>query len=175
VLVSAGDVLQGVDPETVRKALANIEKASANADKAAAGIADAADAIRAEDVDRIMTDAGELADRLNRASVRVDGILARADELLGSGQAEGVITQASETLQAFRQVAETLNSRLGTITDGLARFSGQGLRDVEALVRDSRRSITRIEQAVSDLERNPQRIITGGEGEVRTYDGRTRR
>lgn len=175
LLTSAGDVLQGVDPDTVRNALSNIEKASANADKAAAGIAKATDAFRADDVEKIMTDAGELADRLNKASERVDGILARVDELLGSGQAEGVITQASETLQSFRRVADTLNSRLGTITDGLARFSGQGLRDVEALVRDSRRAVNRIERAVSDLERNPQRIITGGEGEVRTYDGRVRR
>ncbi len=51
--------------------------------------------------------------------------------------------------------------------DGLGRFSGQGLRDVEALVQDSRRSVNRIEQAITDLERNPQRIITGGDGTVR--------
>ena len=106
---------------------------------------------------------------------RVDGILVKVDKLLGSGEAEGVMADASETLKAFKQVADTLNARLGTITDGLARFSGQGLRDVEALVHDSRRSINRIEQAVSDLERNPQRIITGGEGTVRQYDGRARR
>jgi phospholipid/cholesterol/gamma-HCH transport system substrate-binding protein len=42
-------------------------------------------------------------------------------------------------------------------------------------VQDGRRSITRIEQAITDLERNPQRIITGGEGTVRQYDGRARR
>jgi len=175
VLTSAGGVLEGVDANTVRKALSNIERASANADKAAADIARVTDDLRADEVEQIVSDAGELADRLNRASVRVDGILAKVDELLGSGEAEGVITQASETLRGFQQVADTLNSRLGTITEGLARFSGQGLRDVEALVRDSRRSINRIEQAVSDIERNPQRIITGGQGEVRTYDGRARR
>ncbi|MGO4839310.1 MCE family protein, partial [Rhizobiaceae sp. 2RAB30] len=79
------------------------------------------------------------------------------------------------TLKEFRKVAETLNARLGTITEGLARFSGQGLRDVEALVGDSRRAVGRIEEAISGLERNPQRILTGGEGEVRQYDGRARR
>jgi phospholipid/cholesterol/gamma-HCH transport system substrate-binding protein len=46
---------------------------------------------------------------------------------------------------------------------------------VEALVNDSRRSFNRIEQAVSDLQRNPQRILSGGDGEVRQYDGRVRR
>ena len=34
-------------------------------------------------------------------------------------------------------------------------------------MRDSRRSINRIEEAVTDLERNPQRIISGGDGDVR--------
>ena len=86
-----------------------------------------------------------------------------------------VMAEASATLKEFRKAAETLNSRLGTITDGLARFSGQGLRDVESLVRDSRRSVNRIEEAITDLERNPQRIITGGDGAVRQYDGRARR
>ncbi len=105
VLTSAGGVLEGVDANTVRKALSNIERASANADKAAADIARVTDELRADEVEQIVSDAGELADRLNRASVRVDGILAKVDELLGSGEAEGVITQASETLRGFQQVA----------------------------------------------------------------------
>ena len=174
-LTKVDDILDGVDAQTVRTALSNIEKASASANKAAGDIAKFTSKVSPDDIDQIVTDARELTGRLNDASVRVDGILVKVDKLLGSGEAEGVMADASETLKAFRQVADTLNRRLGTITDGLARFSGQGLRDVEALVRDSRRSINRIEQAVSDLERNPQRIITGGEGTVRQYDGRARR
>ena len=86
-----------------------------------------------------------------------------------------ILFEASETLKSFKQVADTLNSRLGTIMDGLARFSNGGLRDVDALVRDSRRSISRIEEAVTDLQRNPQRILSGGDGTVREYSGRARR
>ncbi|TIT82027.1 MAG: MCE family protein, partial [Mesorhizobium sp.] len=119
--------------------------------------------------------ARQLAHRLNDASERVDGILAKVDKLLGSGEANGVMADARDTLKSFKQVADTLNARLGTITDNLARFSGQGLQNVEALVQDSRRSINRIEEAVTDLSRNPQRILSGGEGEVRQYDGRVRR
>lgn len=174
-LTKVDGILDGVDAQTVRTALSNIEKASASANKAAGDIAKFTSKVDPDDIDQIVTDARELTGRLNAASVRVDGILAKVDKLLGSGEAEGVMADASETLKAFKQVADTLNSRLGTITDGLARFTGQGLRDVEALVRDSRRSINRIEQAVSDIERNPQRIITGGDGTVRQYDGRARR
>lgn len=170
-------LLDSVDPAVVRNALANIDQASRNASAAAADVAKVTEKFgrRAEDIDKIVNDATEIATRLNAASVRVDGILVKVDNLLGSGEAEGLAKTATETLKSFKQVADTLNSRMGEITDGLARFTGQGLRDIEALVRDGRRSITRIEGAITDLERNPQRIITGGDGAVRQYDGRTRR
>lgn len=170
-------VLDGVDPAKVRSALANIEQASRNANSAAADIAKVTEKFgnKAEDIEQMIGDASELMRRLNQASVRVDGVLAKVDGLLGSDDAEGLVANANATLKGFKQVADTLNARLGTITDGLARFSGQGLRDAEALIRDSRRSIDRIERAITDLERNPQRIITGGDGTVRQYDGRARR
>ncbi len=176
-LAKVDGVLDGVNPNDVREALSNIKSASENANKAASDIASVTKKFgdRADDIDQTISDAKQLAERLNNASVRVDGILAKVDALLGSGEANGVMADARETLKSFKQVADTLNARLGTITDNLARFSGQGLQNVEALVQDSRRSINRIEQAVTDLQRNPQRILSGGDGEVRQYDGRVRR
>lgn len=170
-------VVDSVDPASVRTALTNFEQASTTVNAAVNDIGKVAQKVvnRAEDIDAIVTDARQLAARLSQASERIDGILVKVDGLLGSGEAGGLMTEASDTLKAFREVADTLNARMGTITDGLARFSGQGLREVEALVRDSRRSINRIERAITDLERNPQRIITGGAGAVREFDGRSRR
>ena len=100
------------------------------------------------------------------------GFESTQNRLLIVGGGDEVVAEASGSK---RQVADTLNSRLGAIMDGLARFSGPGLNNVNSLVQDSRRSIDRIERAISDLERNPQRIITGGDGTVRQYDGRARR
>jgi phospholipid/cholesterol/gamma-HCH transport system substrate-binding protein len=176
-LEKVDNVVGAVDPATVRQALADIGNASKTANRAADDVAKVTEKFgdRADDIDQIISDAKQLAQRLNQASARVDGVLAKVDNLLGSGEAEGVMADASQTLKSFKQVADTLNSRLGTITDGFARFSNQGLREIEALARDSRRSINRIEEAVSDLERNPQRILSGGDGEVRQYDGRARR
>jgi phospholipid/cholesterol/gamma-HCH transport system substrate-binding protein len=74
----------------------------------------------------------------------------------------------------FREVANSLNARIGPIADNIQRFSGSGLRDVEALVNDARRSIQRIEQSITSIERDPQRLLFGGET-VKQYDGRTRR
>lgn len=170
-------VLADVDTETVNRAINDFSGAAADARKAAGDVAAFTDGIgaRKEDVDAIISDARLMAENLRQASTRVEGVLVKVDDLLGSGETESLFTDASATLQSFRSVADTLNARLGTILDNLSRFSGQGLRDVETLIRDSRRSINRIEEAVSEFERNPQRIITGGEGGVRQYDGRVRR
>ena len=164
-------------PRRCATTIDNIESASKNANQVVEDVSKVTTKFgeRADDIDQIIVDAHELADRLNQASTRVDGILVKVDSLLGSDDAKGLAVEASETLKSFKQVADTLNSRLGTITDGLARFTNQGLRDVEGLVRDSRRSINRIEEAVTDLGRNPQRIITGGDGQVRQFNGRARR
>jgi len=177
VLENADGILEGVDPATVRTTLTNIEQASTTINRAAGDIASVTETIegRRGEIDTFIADASQMADRLNQASVRVDGVLAKVDSLLGSGDAQGVMAELNKTIQEFRQVATTLNARIGPITDGLSRFTGQGLRDVEAFVNDGRRAVNRIEQAISDLQRNPQRLITGGDGTVRTYDGRNRR
>jgi phospholipid/cholesterol/gamma-HCH transport system substrate-binding protein len=176
-MVKVDEIVANVDPATVKSAIEGIKATTDTARRAADDISKVTTKFgnRAEDIDKMITDAGQLAERLNAASVRVDGVLAKVDALLGSDDAGGLMADARETVKAFRQVADTLNARIGTITDGLARFSGQGLRDVEALVEDSRRSVNRIEQVITDLGRNPQKIISGGAGEVRQYDGRARR
>lgn len=125
-------------------------------------------------INQIITDAKDMMARLNEASVRVEGIMAKADKLLSSDDKDGVVAQAKATLESIRQTSTNLDKRLGPIADNLQRFSGQGLRDVQSVVVDSRRSLQRIEQAITDLERNPQRLIFGGQGNVPQYNGRAR-
>ncbi|MBB4094745.1 MCE family protein [Ochrobactrum pecoris] len=125
-------------------------------------------------INQIVTDAKDMMARLNAASVRVDSILAKTDKLLSSDDKDGVVAQATATLESIRQTSDNLDKRLGPIANNLERFSGQGLREVQGVVLDSRRAIQRIEQAVTELERNPQRLIFGGPGSVPQYDGRKR-
>ena len=120
------------------------------------------------------TDVKEMSAKLNASSSRVDGVLAKIDSFLGEGDASSLLADAEATLKSFRDVANSLNARVGPIADNLERFSGSGLRDVEALVNDARRSIQRIEQSITTIEKDPQRLIFGGDT-VKQYDGRTRR
>ncbi|WP_295812254.1 MCE family protein [uncultured Nitratireductor sp.] len=176
-LAKLDGVLDSVDPATVKSAVGNFEQASATVNRAAKSIADVSETVdkRKEDIDRFITNASELADQLNKSSGRLDSVLAKLDGMLDSGDGEGLMADARQTLESFRRMAETLTLRVDAISGNLERFSGGGLREVESLVRDARRSINRIESAVTDFEQNPQRIITGGDGTIRRYEGRARR
>lgn len=184
--VKAGKTLEGIDKtlaaadaEKIRSALANIEEASRTARTAIDDVAKVTAKVgnRAEEVDEIVVNTRDLTAKLNQTAVRVDAVLEKVSAFLGSteGQGPGLVAEARSTLQAFRKVADTLNAQLGTITDGLAKFSGRGLNNVDALVQDTRRSVSRIEQAITEIEKNPNRIIFGGQGSVPRTDGRNRR
>ena len=169
-------LIAAVDAQKVRGAVDNISVASADARKAIASVTGVADRVgqREADIDQIITDVQQMANKLNAASTRVDGVLAKLDGFLGEGDSESLFAEAKETLQSIRKVADTLGARIGPIADNLQRFSGGGLRDMEALITDTRRTVQNLDSAISGFERNPQRLIFGGDT-VKQYDGRTRR
>jgi phospholipid/cholesterol/gamma-HCH transport system substrate-binding protein len=71
-------------------------------------------------------------------------------------------------------MADNLNAQIGPISDNLKRFSNSGLRDMETLVTETRRTVQSLQSTISNFDRNPQRLLFGGET-VKQYDGRTRR
>ncbi len=172
-------LLAAADPNQVKSTIANIEEASKTAKDALADVAKATKKIgdRAADIDQIVVNAKELSGRLNQTTVRIDGVLEKVSAFLGNteGPGPGLVEEARATLIAFRKVADTLNARLGSITANLEKFSGRGLSNVDALVQDTRRSVNRIEQTIGDLEKDPQRLIFGGQGTVPRYNDRKRR
>lgn len=169
-------IVAELDPAKVGIIVDDITAASGDARKALADARELAGTFNArkEDFDQIISDVKQMSNNLNAASTRVDGVLAKLDGFLGEGDSTSLMADAKETLKSFRDVADSLNARIGPIADNLQRFSGSGLRDVEALVNDARRSISRIESSISSIERDPQRLLFGGDT-VKQYDGRTRR
>ncbi|MEP3197629.1 MAG: MlaD family protein [Lentilitoribacter sp.] len=169
-------LLAEVDPAIVRQALSDISTAGTDARETLAEAKKVVSSVggRSDDIDQMITDVSEIAKRLNAASSRVDGVLAKLDGFLGDGDSSSLMTEAQDTLKAFKDIANNLNRRIGPIASNLERFTGSGLQDVEALVVETRRSISRIERSITEIEKNPQRLIFGGET-VKQFDGRTRR
>jgi phospholipid/cholesterol/gamma-HCH transport system substrate-binding protein len=177
-------LVASLPPEDVKQIVSDLKGASGqvagvmdNASKAAAEISTLITRLNTETagVGTIVKDTSEMMARLNAASVRVDGVLQKVDALLGSGEANGVVVELKATLAGYRKLADTLNARVPGIASGIERFTGGGLRDIQRAVTGAQDSIQRIERAITDLSANPQRIITGGDGEVRTFDGKKRR
>lgn len=168
-------LVAAVDTEKVGTSVNNISAATADARDAAASFKNLGQTIdtHRQDIDQIISDAKQIANTLNGASRRVDGVLAKVDGLLGSGDSQSLFAEARTTLESFKKVADSINARIGPIADNLSRFTGTGLRDVQSLVEDARRTVNNLNSTISGFDRNPQRLLFGGET-VKEYNGRTR-
>ncbi|SFO65899.1 phospholipid/cholesterol/gamma-HCH transport system substrate-binding protein [Cohaesibacter marisflavi] len=181
-------LVESVDPETISSAVASLQNFATtldessgdinviltNAKQASGDISSFSSSLtaRTDDFNAIVTDAQQLAARLNKASERIDGILGKVDGILSDEDGgKGVIEEVTLAARSIRSVADKFNSRADEISDGLARFSGSGLRNVEAMVSEARRTIKRVEGAVNKLEKDPSSVIFGG-NKVKTFDQR---
>jgi phospholipid/cholesterol/gamma-HCH transport system substrate-binding protein len=169
-------LIASIDTQKVSGVVNDVSAASADARKAVASVAEFAERIkgRQNDIDQTITDVTQMANKLNAASSRVDGILVKLDGFLGDADAPSLSADARATLESFRKVADNLNAQIGPIAENLKRFSGSGLRDIEALVSDTRRTVNTLDTTISTFDKDPQRLLFGGET-VKQYDGRTRR
>ncbi len=125
------------------------------------------------DIDQIVADAKQLTGRLNAASAQVAGILKKVDGFVGA-DGQGFIAEATEAARSIRVIAKTFEGRAGPIADGLARFSGRGLRDLQAMIEQGRQTLEEFEKAAAGFDRDPSRVIFGG-SDVPVYEGRKRR
>ena len=165
-----------IDPKQVGKSLDDISAAVADARTAVASFKGISEDInkRRPDIDKTITNISETAEKINKASGRVDGVLAKVDSFLGTGDSQSLFADARETLKSYRQLADTLNAKIGPIADNLAKFTGSGLGNVEALVDDTRRTMQSLNNAISRFDNDPQRLLFGGQ-DVKEFDGRVRR
>lgn len=184
VLRNAETLISAVKPENITNITTSIEKAAAQAERAASSVAKAGDAAaelskivtrKTPEIEKTIEQTSQFMGRINAASVRIDGILAKFDSLLGSGDTQDIASNLGATLEAYRRLAITLNGRVAQIADGLSQFTNTGLKDIQRLAAESRTTLQRVERSVDSLARNPQRIITGGEGQVRRFEGQRQR
>lgn len=106
---------------------------------------------------------------LAQNSQRIDNILAGLENLSGGAEGKGDIQEAAK---AIRVLAENLDKRAVEITAGLNRFSNTGARELEAFAAEGRRTLSEIDRAVKNLDRNPSRLLFGGSGNsVPAYNG----
>lgn len=126
----------------------------------------------ADQVDRTVKDITDITEKVSRAASKLDNVMAGAETFFGAGengQTTGMLTEITEAARAIRLLAANLDRRTAEITTGLNRFSGPGLRDIEALAAESRKAVGDLSRAVRSLERNPSQLLFGGQPAIPEY------
>ncbi|MES2906410.1 MAG: MlaD family protein [Pseudomonadota bacterium] len=85
-------------------------------------------------------------------------------------QANGLVDNINETAKSFRKMSDTLDVRVTSISGDISRFTNKGLKELEGLISDGRKTLSSIDEVTRELNRNPQGLIFGRPG-VPTYKG----
>ena len=112
-------------------------------------------------IDQVASNARDITDKLNAASTRVNSIVDNVGDMV-EGDGQGLIKEATEAARAIKVVAQAFESRAGTISSGLERFSTTGVDDFRGVMTQARQTLLEIERAFSNIDRDPSRVIFGG-------------
>lgn len=182
-------VVAAVDPEQVKSLVASVERFSGEIAGKTKIVTDAIEKAgeavdnvnefsqslkgRGPQIDQIVRDAQELASKLNATGTRVQSVVDKVDAMV-EGDGEGLIAEATQAAASIRKVADVLAERVGPITSGLERFTARGSTDFSNAMAQLSRTLLEIQRTVSDLNRDPQRVIFGGPDKP-TFGGAQRR
>jgi len=166
-LGGVADLTKAIDPARINRSFENVERFTsvlASNDK---------------EINKIFNETAALTTKLNGSAGRLDRVLAGAEGFLGGGAGgiggEGgrsVIADFGAASRAVQSAASNLDRRITELSAGLNRFTGPGLRELEALTADGRRSLGEVNRLVRSLERNPAQVITGGRPQIPEFQGR---
>jgi phospholipid/cholesterol/gamma-HCH transport system substrate-binding protein len=123
------------------------------------------------DVSKAVSDVASITDKLNRAADQVEGVLKAAQSFLNTQDGQGAFAEVANAAKSIRVLADNLDKRTAEITTGINRFTGPGLRDLETLASDGKRTLGDLNRVLRNIERNPQQFIFGGRAPLPQYSG----
>lgn len=126
----------------------------------------------AQNIAALSAQAREMVDRLNETAARLDRVLQGADELVNSATLKQSIADFGDAAKSVRALADNLDRRSEEVTKGLDQATGKGLRDLEGMVVDSRKTLNEINRSLQDFERNPQKLLFGATPAIPDYHGK---
>jgi phospholipid/cholesterol/gamma-HCH transport system substrate-binding protein len=119
-------------------------------------------------------------------------VLKRVDKLISDN--EKVLHETLANIEVFSQtlarnseridsiltnidtVSGNLDKRIAEITSGVNRFTASGSREIEALSGDARRALSELDRTLRNFDRNPSRVLFGGQSQnVPVYNGGSNR
>lgn len=147
------DLAAAIDPRVVQRSLQGIDNSIRDFERFAGAVGRESDRVGV-----MVREANELVTSLRNSARAIESFAGNA-----SGQS-GVIGEITATAQSIREAAQNLDRRIATVTGSLSRFTDSGLRDLQSLLVEGRRTISNVDRVMRDIERNPQQFIFGRSG-----------
>lgn len=108
---------------------------------------------------------------LARNSDKIDNITSGLQNLTGGADGKG--GELNEAVRSIKTLADHLDERTAEITIGINRLSAAGTKQIDQLSANAQRTLSTINRAVENLDRNPSRLIWGGSNSsLPEYKGR---
>lgn len=155
-------VVKSVDRKKIDEIVSNVDKFTAALGNSSS------------DTQRAVNNVASITDKINRAADQVEGVLKSVQSFLNTAsgpEGRSALTEISDAAKSIRVLADNLDRRTAEITVGINRFTGVGLRNVDATVSDAKRVLTEINRTLRSFERNPQQLIFGGKPPLPQYNG----
>jgi phospholipid/cholesterol/gamma-HCH transport system substrate-binding protein len=93
-------------------------------------------------------------------SERIDHIAKGLENLTGGSDGEsGEINVAARSL---RSLIESVDKRASEISSGITKFAASGTKQLESLTAGAQHTLSNIDRAITNLDKNPSRLIWGG-------------
>jgi phospholipid/cholesterol/gamma-HCH transport system substrate-binding protein len=140
--------------KTVKPLAAKLETLASDTD----GVVKAVDP---EQVKTIVTQVVQISTKLNAVAGRLDDTFTNLNGFLATGDNKGVFAEVSDAAKSIKKLADNLDIRTKEITTGVVRFTGNGLKQYEALAVDARQTVNDVSRVFKSLERNPQQLLFG--------------
>ena len=126
-------------------------------------------ATAAESIAGLSEKAGGLLDRLNRAAEKLDKVLAGAETFVGSDEVKGSLADLSDAARAVRDLARNLDARSADVANRFDDVSDKGLRQLDTIVVESRKTLAELDRTLRDFRQNPQQLLFGQRPSVPRY------
>jgi phospholipid/cholesterol/gamma-HCH transport system substrate-binding protein len=81
-----------------------------------------------------------------------------------SGSIDDVVNNTKQATASIRDLADHVDKRTDEITVGINKMTESATKQINIVGGDAHRAIINIDKAVTDLTKNPQRILFGGSG-----------
>lgn len=156
------EIVQSVDQKKVSAIVDNVDRFTAALGSSSG------------DVGKAVKDVASITDKLNRAADQVEGVLKAAQTFLNTAsgsEGRSAFQEVADAAKSIRVLADNLDKRTAEITAGISRFTGPGLREIESLATDGKRTLTDLNRTLRNIERNPQQFIFGGKPPLPQYGG----